>query len=316
MRIKKLLQLSSLFFIAIHFSVLVKGEANSRNSKYADLQKEFDEIRAILIKLRNELSEETAVNDEPVRGNNPVLIKPSDSVEDFDMIRRELESIQVQLNEQPGRGVDVPVETKQITSSYQPFPSSYQRGERTSSPRHEAQRGVGFYILPFMGAYSPKNLEWRTVGGDFKIKEESGFSSGLRLGYGKRYFFTDFQLSYFYNEFDNLDLGFSSVSFSGKVEGMSGHLSGGFKIPLSRSLNLAFGAGIGGTNQDVSFKLTGIPVRDEGFLLSYQLFSGLDYYPINHLRLGLGYRWLRVDDMKLFTGRDLHMAELALGYVF
>ena len=35
-----------------------------------------------------------------------------------------------------------------------------------------------------------------------------------------------------------------------------------------------------------------------------------------HLRLGLRYRWIRIGEMELFTSRDLHLAELSLGYVF
>ncbi|MDC0921112.1 hypothetical protein OAQ11_01620 [Opitutales bacterium] len=38
--------------------------------------------------------------------------------------------------------------------------------------------------------------------------------------------------------------------------------------------------------------------------------------PSEHFRVGLRYRWMKVEEMALFTARDLHLAELSLGYVF
>ena len=44
-------------------------------------------------------------------------------------------------------------------------------------------KGGGFYILPFVGLQMSNNLEWKSIGGNFDIKEDNGISSGLRLGY-------------------------------------------------------------------------------------------------------------------------------------
>jgi opacity protein-like surface antigen len=316
MHLNRLCQAVSLLFIFICFLGSVRGEPNQRDSKYADVHKEFDEIRATLLRLRAELSDENVEVEKTVAAEIPVVAKPSGLSNEFDVLRHDLEKIQLQLSGNTGRKISKPVIEVQDISQDNFIPPTYQIRGTTSSGRDGAQRGVGFYILPFIGVHSPKNLEWRSVGGDFQIEEESGFSSGLRLGYGQKYFFADFQLSYFYNELENVDLGSTSISFSGKAEGMGGHLSAGFNIPFSRSFNLALGAGLGGTHQDITFKLMGIPVREEDFLFSYQLFTGLEFYPTDHLRFGLRYRWLRVEDMDLFTDRDLHLAELALGYVF
>jgi opacity protein-like surface antigen len=316
MHFNKLFQADFLLFVFICFLGSVRGETNQRDSMYADVHEEFDEIRATLIRLKAELSDGNIEVEKTVVPEIPLVAKPSGLSNEFDVLRRDLEKIQLQLTGSSGRKIAKPVIEEQDVSKDNFIPPTYQIRGTTSSGRDGAQRGVGFYILPFIGVHSPKNLEWRSVGGDFQIEEESGFSSGLRLGYGQKYFFADFQLSYFYNELENVDLGSTLISFSGKAEGMGGHLSAGFKIPFSRSFNLAFGAGLGGTHQDVTFKLMGIPVREEDFLFSYQLFSGLEFYPTDHLRFGLRYRWLRVEDMDLFNSRDLHLAELSLGYVF
>ena len=53
------------------------------------------------------------------------------------------------------------------------------------------------------------------------------------------------------------------------------------------------------------------------FLISFTIFfTGINYDMAEYLRIGLRYRWMRVGEMKLFTARELHLAELSLGYVF
>lgn len=55
-----------------------------------------------------------------------------------------------------------------------------------------------------------------------------------------------------------------------------------------------------------SFPLNHFLLRSYWFLSS----------PSEHFRVGLRYRWMKVEEMTLFTARDLHLAELSLGYVF
>ena len=57
-------------------------------------------------------------------------------------------------------------------------------------------------------------------------------------------------------------------------------------------------------------------VDDEQRVFAYQLFSGFNLYPSDHLLVGLRYRWLMMEEMDSFSDRDLHLLELSLGYIF
>lgn len=69
-------------------------------------------------------------------------------------------------------------------------------------------------------------------------------------------------------------------------------------------------------NQEMGFDLSTNLIEEESMLFTYQLFNGIHFAMAEHLRLGLRYRWMRVREMEFFTSRDLHLAELSLGYVF
>ena len=174
----------------------------------------------------------------------------------------------------------------------------------------------GLYLLPFLGLYHSQNLEWKSKAGEFEISQKTGFSSGFRFGYGWKLVFADFQLSYFHNDLGDLDAGLPSMSFSGETKGMGAHFSVGTKVPLSESFDLKLALGIGGISQDLSFHLMDMVVEEEKFLLSGQLLGSIEYYPNQNLSFSLGYRWMNLSEMELFSSRDLHLAELSLGYRF
>lgn len=303
--------------VLIVFSFPVFAQMDTIQTEYSELRLELKEMQAELAGLKEGLLlkqvEQKPEVVQPEKKAKPVTINPTYSMEEFKAIHQELDAIAEGLVGL--RGINNKAERKVVKE--EPIDLFLPRVDIGSSPiAQERNRGLGFYVLPFLGGFQPDGLEWRSVGGDFEIEEEHGFSSGVRLGYGWKYFFSDFQVSYFHNEMESMDIGLPGLSFSGKTEGMGGHISAGIKIPVSQAFNLTLGGGLGGTYEDISLRLMGITVDEEDFLFSYQFFTGLEYHPTDYLRLGLRYRWLRVGEMELFTARDLHLAELALGYVF
>ena len=173
--------------------------------------------------------------------------------------------------------------------------------------------GIGFYILPFIGIQTTNDLKWSSIGGVFDIEESEGMNAGLRLGYDWRNFFADFQVSYFQNDMKSINI---SLDFSGETEGMGVHISAGGRVHFNEYITGVLGAGIGGVDQDISFQLAGLAVEESDFLFSYQIFAGLELRPIDYLVIGLRYRWMGVEEMEMFSARNHHLAELAVGYVF
>ena len=177
----------------------------------------------------------------------------------------------------------------------------------------ENLHSLGFYILPFAGLTSSHNLTWQSFAGGIEINEGIGTSSGLSIGYEKRNFFSDIQIFYIQNRMKNISL---PLSFSGESEGVGIYFSGGGKIHLNQFISCSIGAGIGGVSQDISFLLSGISVKEEDFVMSYQLFSGVEFRPVDYIGIGLRYRWLNIEEMSLFSGHYLHLLELRLGFFF
>ena len=176
-------------------------------------------------------------------------------------------------------------------------------------------KGLGFYILPFIGIQKAHDLSWQSMFGELEIKESEGLSGGVRVGYDLRNFFTDFQLSYFQNDMRSINVNIP-LDFSGKTEGVGLHISAGGRVHFNEYIAGVMGAGVGGVEQDVSIELWGIGVEESDFLFSYQIFAGLEFRPIDYLIIGLRYRWLGVEEMEIFSSRNHHLAELSLGYVF
>ena len=175
----------------------------------------------------------------------------------------------------------------------------------------------GFYILPFLGILSSGNLSLKPppFSEEFEIEEGVGTSHGLSIGYEGRNFFSDIQISYIQNRMKSMNLPIP-LSFSGKSEAWGIHVTGGGRVYLNQFFSFSIGAGIGGVDQRLSLLLGGSPVEEEDFLLSYQIFSGLEVRPVDSTSMGLRYRWLHIDKMDIFSSRDLHLIELWFGYLF
>jgi opacity protein-like surface antigen len=194
----------------------------------------------------------------------------------------------------------------------EPVPSqSDSQFESTSTSKHN----LGFYILPFIALENPGDFEFISGLGPLGIKQEMGFATGWRLGVESPYLFIDGEFSYIRNKFNSLSNGL--VSFTGEVENFGFLISSGAKARFFSKASMFIGAGFGAMNQEIGFDLNSMIIgEEEGTLFSYQLFTGIDFIMTEHLRLGLRYRWMRIGEMELFTSRDLHLAELSLGYVF
>ena len=175
---------------------------------------------------------------------------------------------------------------------------------------------LGFYVLPFIGFQSSQELEWKSVGGDFEIEENDGVSWGIRVGHEWKYAFTDFQLSGFNNSFEEMDIGFPGVEFSGESSGFGGMISGGLRYDFTRFFSGSLGGGFGFVEQELSLSIMGLPVEDEDFMFTYHFFTGLEIRPFEHFLIGLRYRWSRVGEMEYFSSRQMHFTELSAGYVF
>ena len=210
----------------------------------------------------------------------------------------------IQIDPVPKQSTSAPVQTEKVPASV----DSQTMDETSLEPR-----GIGFYFLPFIGIQTTNDLEWSSVGGVFDIEESEGMSAGLRLGYDWRNFFADFQLSYFQNDMKSINI---PLDFSGETEGLGVHISVGGRVHFNDYLAGVLGAGIGGVDQDVSFQLSGIAVEESDLLFSYQIFAGLELRPIDYLVISLRYRWMVVEEMEIFSSRNHHLAELAVGYVF
>ncbi len=207
------------------------------------------------------------------------------------------------------------------------FPTKPNEVMVKSSQTHEGRRvremssfdTSGFYILPFLGLLTSKNLTGQSSILEFEIEEGVGTSHGLSVGYEGKNFFSDFQVSYIQNRMKSIKLPFPvpfPLSFSGKSKALGFHVAGGGRFHLNQYISASIGAGIGGVNQDISFLLGGLHQVEKDFLFSYQLFSGLELHPSKYTKVGLRYRWLNIEEMDSFSSRDLHLLEMYLGYLF
>jgi opacity protein-like surface antigen len=182
----------------------------------------------------------------------------------------------------------------------------------------------GFYILPFIALQGSSDLETNFFGDGITVEHKLGFSSGWRVGHQWSNFFADADFSYFRNDFKALSgpelnkimaLG-KPIRFSGEGQGYGVMINLGASFDLGSSSSVFFGAGGGPFSQELELKWNGQIVDDEQTVFAYQLFSGVNLYPSEHVLVSLRYRWLKMGKMEQFADRDLHMLEIALGYIF
>jgi hypothetical protein len=181
-------------------------------------------------------------------------------------------------------------------------------------------RKLGFYLLPFMALQSS---------GDFgseifqaKIEQDMGFSSGWRMGVESPHFFIEGEFAYSRNKLKgevNIPLlppSFNPINVDGESEGFGVLINAGGRFSLSDQMSVLIGAGFGAVNQEIGFEIASSLTEEEDTLFTYQLFSGVNYDFSDHFRLGFRYRWLRLGEMENYSERNLHLAELSMGYVF
>ena len=241
----------------------------------------------------------------------------------FDNISARLESLQKRLS-----SVEVPVSVPAVESEVPEVVWVYENEEPDQTSElddfHELDENSrefkeiksikeGYYIIPFLGVLMSNELEWESFGGNWEIDVGSGVSGGVRFGYNLRNFFADFQISHFKNKLKSINL---SLPFSGDVDGLGYHFSGGGRVKFSDSFAATGGMGFGGVRQNVSFLLSANSVNEKKSLFSSQLFTGLEYRPFEDLIVGLNYRLLLIQGMDSFNFRNLHLAEFSAGYVF
>lgn len=181
------------------------------------------------------------------------------------------------------------------------------------NPFQRENKLKGFYILPFVGIQSSTDVEWRALGGPVEIGLKNGLSTGLRLGYNWYDLFAEFQFSYQRNDLKSINPSFNIV---GGIEGLGFHLSSGGRINFNESFSGIAGIGVGGIRQELNLSWSGYPIGDTDFLFSSNVLLGLEFRPIDHLVLGLRYRWILIDNMDLFSKRYLSSFELTAGYLF
>ena len=182
-------------------------------------------------------------------------------------------------------------------------------------------RKLGFYLLPFMALQSSGDFGSERF--NTEIEQDRGFSSGWRMGVESPHFFIEGELAYSRNKLKGLiDIHPSVPAFkaNGESEGFSVLLNAGGRFALSDRISVLIGAGFGAANQEIGFDISS-PLRsnlieEEDTLFTYQLFSGLNFDLSDQFRIGLRYRWMRVGEMEDFSDRELHLAELSMGYVF
>lgn len=181
------------------------------------------------------------------------------------------------------------------------------------SPTSKEDKLKGFYILPFLGMQSSSSLDWYTFFGSVEVDLKNGLSTGLRLGYNWYNLFTELEISYLRNDIKGINL---PLDVSGGVDGFGYYLSSGGRINFNDFVSGFVGIGVGGVKQQLELSLYGISIEQKDFLFSYQIFSGLEFRPLDSISIGLRYRWLHIDKADLFSERDLHLLELCFGYLF
>ena len=309
-------------FIFSFYSIFsASGQKSVSEQELSDLGRELDRIQAEMDRdeFKDSVSEVTQ-NQEPVDAEldlNPVL--PTDSpstertqaIDAISEIRADLLAIQREINKM-GWTSNLPAPKKTV-----PLVQEQAADLSTTEPtfvQMDKPSGMGFYLLPFLGVSRTESLKWKSLGGDFDLAQEHGHSLGLRTGYSWNILFIDFQMSHYENEIERLDLGGLIFDLSGKAKGLAYHASMGMKMYVTPKVFLSIGGGLGGSDQSISFELMTIKKEEDDFLPSYQVFAGVEYFPVDHFRIGLRYRWTKMEGMNLFSSQELHLAELSVGY--
>ncbi len=207
-----------------------------------------------------------------------------------------------------------------------PVVSSQETSGNSSQVNDSSKRRPldGFYLLPFAGMVVPGDLTMSgfSAFGQFDVEDENGFALGMKGGlFGKHWFA---EAEWFWNrttQSDRLEIKMPSspsifLPYEGEIRGLGAFLSGGWKANLSDRLALLLGLGMGGLDQEVSYTIQGISLTQDDLLFTYQALAGLVFSPVDHLLVGMRYRWVSVAEMESFSSRNLHLLEFNAGYDF
>ena len=181
-------------------------------------------------------------------------------------------------------------------------------------------RKLGFYILPFVALQSAGDFRSQIF--QTEIEQDTGFSSGWRIGVESPHFFIESEFSYSRNKLRVLllflcfHLLLIQLKQMEKRRGLEFYLMPGVVFHCQIECPFLVGAGFGVVKQEIGFDIASTLLEEEDTLFTYQLFSGLNYDLSDQFRIGLRYRWMKVGEMNDFSSRDLHLAELSMGYVF
>jgi len=173
----------------------------------------------------------------------------------------------------------------------------------------------GFYFLPFGGFSLSKEVRYQSSY-SLTLKENVGWSAGLRGGYQWDYFYLEERISFNQSSFKDTPVRTSNTK-NAKAKGLSLHQSLGFKIPIGQSFALNLGAGVGMTKQEIRFSPPLLPPESSAdWVFSYDALFGFEILLNKDFLAGANYRWMHFDKLDKFSERDLHLLELSLGVKF
>ncbi|MBC8347427.1 MAG: hypothetical protein O3A82_11390 [Verrucomicrobia bacterium] len=179
-----------------------------------------------------------------------------------------------------------------------------------------------YYLFPFAGALFPSDTTYELPLGDGKLSGNTGFTAGLTGGRRFGNWTSGLSLGlnhYKFNSFKDHH-SFLTNSTAGKGESYLINLSGrlGYTVPLSKDLWLRFGGagGLGYRAEGGMFYFGSVKTpleTSKKATLSYEGFAELGYRLTEHLRAGIGCRYLGAAKHGNFGAYGAHSIEVGLG---
>jgi opacity protein-like surface antigen len=198
------------------------------------------------------------------------------------------------------------------------------KAPKTSPPKERPtfKRGQ-YYLFPFAGVLIPSDTTYKLPSGQCgELASKTGYTAGITGGRRFGNLNGGLSLGVNHHKFDSLtnDPSFSYPSTSGRGESYLINLSGrlGYACPISQRSWLRFGGGLGlgyrAEGGAFYFGSTKVPLEtSKKTAFSYEVFGELGYGLTEHLRVGLGYRYLGAGKHGNFGTYGSHSIELGLG---
>ena len=163
-------------------------------------------------------------------------------------------------------------------------------------------------------------MKFQTLLHSESLKENVGWSAGLRGGYQWDYFYLEERISFNRSSFKDTAITGGppgQLIKNAEAKGLSFHQSFGFKVPIGQSFALNLGAGVGMTKQEAKVVLSSIGEKtSDDWIFSYDALLGFEIQLNEDFLVGANYRWMHIDKLDEFSERDLHLLELSLGVKF